>query len=98
MRTFFSYVGLILLAIGLVFLGGDMMTSLEQGQITWHSFQAIWMLLDAGAVNAFLGWLNRTLPGFAASAVLTVLSIPAMATGFVGVIIAFLTGHKRDEM
>lgn len=98
MRTFFSYVGLILLAIGLIFLGGDLMTTLEQqGDITLHSYRAIWAMFDPGAVAAFTAWMGRTLPGFLVSAVQGVLAIPALATGFLGVIIAFLAGHKRTE-
>jgi hypothetical protein len=98
MRTFFSYLGLILLAIGLIFLGGDMMTTLEhQGDITLHSYSAIWAMFDPGAVAAFTAWMTRALPGFLTSAVQGVLSVPALATGFVGVIIAFLAGHQRKQ-
>ena len=98
MRTFMSYVGLILLALGLVLLGGDMMPSLEHpGQIILHSFQTIWAMFDAGSVTAFIAWMSKTLPSFLTSAVLAVLAIPAWSLGFIGVIITFLTGRKRDE-
>ena len=97
MRTFLSYVGLVLLAIGLILLGGDMVSSLEQGRITLHSFQAIWELFDAGAVNAFIAWMNRALPQWLTGGVLVVLSLPALSTGILGVIIAFFAGHRRDE-
>ena len=97
MRTFFSYVGLVLLALGLVLLGGDMMTSLEHpGQITLHSFQMVWAMFDAGSVMAFVAWMNQTLPSIVTNAVLAVLSIPAWAVGILGVIIAFLSGRNHD--
>jgi len=98
MRTFFSYLGLFLLALALMLLGADMVTSLEhQGQITLRSFQAVWAIFDAGAVTAFVAWMTQTLPPIVTSAVLTVLAIPAWSLGFVGVIITFITGRKRDE-
>jgi hypothetical protein len=97
MRTFLSYVGLIFLALGLLMLGGDMMSSLEQGQIGWHSFQSIWSMFDAGSVHAFQAWTSRTLPSFVAGAVQTILGLPALSLGIFGVIIAFFAGHKHDE-
>ena len=98
MRTFFSYVGLFLLALALMLLGADMVTSLEHGpQITLRSFQTVWAMFDAGSVAAFIAWMNQTLPSFLTNAVLTILAIPAWSLGFIGVIITFLTGRKRGE-
>jgi hypothetical protein len=97
MRTFLSYVGLILVALGLILLGGDMVTSLEQGRITLHSFQTIWAMFNAGAVDAFVAWMNTSLPQWLAGGVLAVLAIPALLTGVLGVIVAFFAGHKHDE-
>ena len=97
MRTFMSYVGLFLLALALMLLGADMVTSLEHGpQITLRSFQAVWSMFDAGSVMAFIAWMNQTLPPFLTSAILTILAIPAWSLGFLGVIITFLTGRKRE--
>ena len=99
MRTFMSYVGLFLLALALMLLGADMVTSLEHGpQITLRSFQAVWAMFDAGSVTASIAWMNKTLPSFLTSAILTILAIPAWSLGFIGVIITFLTGHKRDKV
>jgi hypothetical protein len=97
MRTFMSYVGLLLLAIALMLLGADMVTSLENhDQITLRSFQMVWAMFDSGSVTAFIAWMSKTLPAFVTSAVLTILAIPAWSLGFIGVIITFVTGHKRE--
>jgi hypothetical protein len=99
MRTFMSYVGLFLLALALMLLGADMVTSLENhGQITLRSFEMVWAMFDARSVTAFIAWMSKTLPSFLTSAVLTILAIPAWSLGFIGVIITFLTGRKRDEV
>ena len=98
MRTFFSYVGLILLGLGLMLLGADMVTTLEhQGQITLRSFLDVWSLFDKAAVAGFVAWITKVAPQFVSSGILAVLSIPAWSLGVVGVVIAFLAGHKRDE-
>jgi hypothetical protein len=98
MRTFFSYVGLILLGLGLMLLGADMVTTLEhQGQITLRSFLDVWALFDKAAATGFIAWIANTAPQWLSSGVLAVLSIPAWSLGVVGVVIAFLAGHRRDE-
>lgn len=98
MRTFLSYVGLILLGLALMLLGADMVTTLEhQGQITLRSFLDVWAIFDKGAIAAFTAWLSQTLPAWGASAVLFVLGIPAWSIGFIGFFITFFAGHKRDE-
>ena len=99
MRTFMSYVGLILLGLGLMLLGADMVTTLEhQGQITLRSFLDVWAIFDKAAVAGFVAWISKTAPQFVSSGVLAVLSIPAWSIGVVGVVIAFLAAHKRDEV
>jgi hypothetical protein len=98
MRTFLSYFGLILLGLALMLLGADMVTSFEHpGQVTLRSFLDIWTIFDKGAVATFTAWLARTLPQWGAGAVLVVLGIPAWSVGFVGVLISFFAGHKREE-
>jgi len=97
MRGFMSFVGLFLVAIALMLLGADLLTTLEhQGQITVRSFDVVWGLLDKGGLNAFHAWMTHTLPGFLTAAVMSVLSIPAWSIGFIGVIIAFIFGRKHE--
>lgn len=98
MRTFLSYVGLILLGLGLMLLGADMVTSLEhQGQITLRSFLDVAAIFDKAAVAGFIAWITKAVPQFVSGGILAVLAIPAWSLGVIGVVIAFLAGHRRDE-
>lgn len=98
MRTFMSYVGLILVALSLMLLGADLVTTVENhSQVTLRSFQAIWALFDAGAAKAFNAWMGQTLPSFLTTSIQTVLAIPAWSLGFVGVFIAIIFGRKHEE-
>ena len=97
MRTFLSYFGLALVGVALMLLGADMITSLEHpGQITLRSFLDIWADFDRSAVAAFTAWLTKSWPQFAATSVIGALSIPAWSVGVIGVVIAFIAGHKHD--
>jgi hypothetical protein len=98
MRTFLSYLGLILLGFALMLLGADMVTTLEhQGQITLRSFLDVWAIFDRGAVAAFTAWLSTTLPPWCSGAVLLILGIPSWSIGFIGFFVTFFAGHKRDD-
>ena len=97
MRTFMSIIGLFLVAVALMLLGADLLTTLEhQGQISVRSYEVVWGLMDPGSVKAFHAWMTNTLPGFLTAAVVAVLSIPAWSIGFIGVIIAFIFGRKHE--
>jgi hypothetical protein len=98
MRTFFSYFGLILLGLGLMLLGADMITTLEhQGQFTLRSYLDIWSLFDKDAAAGFVAWLSKTTPSFVSVPVLAVLSLWAWWIGVIGIVMAFLAGHKKDD-
>lgn len=97
MRIVLNYLGLFLVAIALMLLGADMVTSLEhQGQITVRSFQDVWAMFDHASVAAANAWMTTHLPGFLAGAVQSVLHIPAWSIGVVGVVITFVAGHKHE--
>lgn len=97
MRAVLNYLGLFLVAIALMLLGADMVTSLEhQGQITVRSFQDVWAMFDHGGVAASNAWMTAHLPGFLMGAVQSVLRIPAWSIGVIGVVITFLAGHKHE--
>lgn len=96
MRTFLSYFGFFLVALSLMLLGADMITSLENpGQITLRSFQTIWATIDADAANGFVAWMNRNIPGVVTSGVVAILSIPAWSVGFIGVPLGFI--RRKDQ-
>lgn len=97
MRTFFNYVALLLVGLGLMLLGADMITILEhQGQFALRSFLDIWTMIDKGAAAHFTAWVTQATPSFVSGAILATLSVPAWSIGVIGMVIAFLTGHKRD--
>lgn len=97
MRAFMSFFGLFIVAVALMLLGADMLTTLEhQGQVTLRSFEAIWRIIDGHSADAFNAWMAHALPGVLARSISAVLAIPAWSIGFVGVIIAFIFGRKHE--
>lgn len=98
MRLFVSLVGLVLVAIALMLLGADLMTTLEhQGRITTRSVEDVWAVFDKGSVDAFKAWIGAHLPGFLASVVYWSLSLWSWAVaGGLGIVLVFLFGRKQE--
>ena len=97
MRTFFNYFALLLVGLGLMLLGADLVTSLEHQEITLRSFLEVWAMVNKGAVAHFTAWINQATPSYVAGAIFGALSIPAWSVGVIGMVIAFLTGHKHAD-
>jgi cytochrome bd-type quinol oxidase subunit 2 len=98
MYAFMRLFSLLLVAIALMLLGADAVTSLEHpGKITMRSFETIWALFNPGALAAFKGWVAATLPSFLANGVYSVLAIWAWSIGVIGVVLAFIFGRKQEE-
>ncbi len=96
MRAVLNYLGLFLVAIALMLLGADMVTSMEHpGQMTIRSFLDVWALFDRSGVVAFNVWTTH-LPGFVGGALQSVARIPAWSIGVIGVVMTFLAGHKHE--
>jgi len=93
---FFS---LVLIVIGLMLLGADLITTLEKGgQITVRSIDQVWAAIDTGSVNAFKSWLEKTLPAPVPNWIDSFLALPGWAVfGVLGVILAFLFGRRSGE-
>lgn len=91
---FFS---LVLIVIGLMLLGADMITSFEKGQITIRSFEQVWALIDKGSVDAFKSWLEKTLPAPVPNWIDSFLALPGWSIGILGVILAFLFGRRSSD-
>jgi hypothetical protein len=98
MATTMRFISLILIAIGLMLLGADVVTSLEKGHVVVRSLEQVWTSVNQHSLDAFKTWLDHTLsPGFA-SGVKSFLNVYSWAPfGVLGVILAFLVGRRDDE-
>jgi hypothetical protein len=99
MATTMRFISLILIAIGLMLLGADVVTSLEKGHIVVRTLEQVWSALDAHSLVAFKAWLEHTLPpptpGWIESFIANVYSWAPF--GVLGVILAFLVGRRDGE-
>lgn len=99
MLAFMRFFSLLLIALALMFLGADVVTSFEKGgQITVRSIEQVWSLFDKSGLDSFKSWLEHTLPGPVASWIEALLRIWTWAfLGVWGVIFAFLFGRRSHE-
>jgi hypothetical protein len=93
------FISLILIGIGLMLLGADLITSLEKhGAITVRSLEEVWNLTSRTNASAFNVWMQHALPSPVPGWVGAVLNLPAWAlTGVLGVVLAFIFGRKAPE-
>jgi hypothetical protein len=99
MHTALRLVSLCLIAIALMLLGADFVTSLEKGgEITVRSVDQVWSMFDAGGPAAFREWAEHHWPPVALHALQAVLTLPGWAvTGVPGVILNFVAGRTHSE-
>ena len=93
-------ISLILIVVGLMLLGADVVSSLEAvskgGVIVVRSIQDVWALF--GDPNHFKAWCEHNLPEFLANWIEIALTFWGWAvTGVIGVIMAFLFGRRHPE-
>jgi len=95
----FRFVALVLIVLGLMLLGADVVTMLERGQEPHlRSLEDVWALFSSTGVASFKTWANESLPAPLPDGFSGVLGIPAFAAlGTIGVIMAYLF-RERDEM
>ena len=95
MAVVMRLVALFLVAVALLLLGADVVTSLEKGgEITVRSVGTVWALLDKPGLEAFKIWVNHH-AAFMEQAVYSSLLLPGWAvSGVIGVIIAFVFGRR----
>jgi hypothetical protein len=67
MYVLLRLIALILVTIGLLLLGADLVTTLETGKITTRAIGKLWMDFDKLEPQAFFVWLDHHLPSFLAS-------------------------------
>jgi len=88
----FRFVALVLIVLGLMLLGADVITMLERGQEPHlRSLEEVWGLFSATAVGGFKTWIGEALPSPLPDGVSALLGIPAFAAfGVIGVALAYL--------
>lgn len=94
----FRFIALVLIVLGLMLLGADVVTMLERGtEPQLRSLENIWALFSASGVDAFKVWIAEILPAPAPDGILAFLSLPAFAVfGVVGVLLAVLFRERDD--
>ena len=99
MQAAMRFLSLILIVLGLMLLGADVIASLEKGgEITVRSLDQVWMMINAPSDLAFRAWLERTIPQPGAHWIETILGFWSWAViGLPGVILAFLFGRRSGE-
>ena len=93
------FLSVILIGVALMFLGADLITSLEHGgALGARSIDQVWGLFSKSSEAAFAAWLSHALPGFLARWIGTVLSLPAWSLpGVLGVVLAILFGRRLAD-
>lgn len=96
--AFFRFVALILIVLGLMFLGADVVSMLESGQEpVLRTLENVWSMFTATGVESFKVWLSGLVPGVAVEIFNAVLALPAFAVfGVVGIFLAVVF-RERDE-
>jgi hypothetical protein len=96
LRTALRFLSLILIVTGIVLLGADVLTSLDQGgAITVRSTEEVWTILNAGSLVAFKAWVQHSAP-WASGAAQAMLNVWGWAlTGIPGVVLAFVPGRPE---
>jgi hypothetical protein len=99
MQAAMRFLSLVLIVLGLMLLGADVIASLEKGgEITVRSLDQVWIMINAPSDLAFHAWIARTIPQPGAQWIETVLGFWSWAViGLPGVILAFLFGRRSGE-
>ncbi len=94
----FRFVALVLIVLGLMLLGADVVTLLERGsEPHMRSLADVWGLFTATGVASFQAWIASMAPEVG-DGLASMLALPAFAVfGVTGVILAVLF-RERDEI
>jgi hypothetical protein len=90
---------IILIVASLMFLGADLITSLERGgALSARSIEQVWALFSKSSETAFSAWLQHALPAPLVRWIGAVLSLPAWSLpGVLGVVLAILFGRRTAD-
>ena len=94
----FRFVALVLIVLGLMLLGADVISMLERGQEPHlRSLEEVWGLFSDTAVGGFKTWIGQSLPSPLPDGVSAILGIPAFAAfGVIGVALAYLFRERLE--
>lgn len=98
LMAFFRFIALILIVLGLMLLGADVVSMLESGQEpVLRTLESVWSMFTATGVESFKVWLSGMVPAVAMEIFNAVLALPAFAVfGVVGILLAVVF-RERDE-
>jgi len=97
--TMFRFVALVLIVLGLMLLGADVVTMLERGQEPHlRSLEEVWALFSNTGVASFKEGVGGALPSPLPDGISAILGLPAFVMfGVTGVLLAVLF-RQRDEV
>jgi hypothetical protein len=99
MYVVLRFISIVLIGMALMFLGADLITSLEKGgALSARSLEQVWALFSKSSEMAFTAWLQHAMPGVLGRWIGAVLSLPAWSVpGVLGVVLAILFGRHTVE-
>lgn len=94
----FRFIALILIVLGLMLLGADVVSMLESGkEPVLRTLENVWGMFTATGVESFKAWFAGMVPAPVVEGINAVLSLPAFAVfGVTGVFLAIVF-RERDE-
>ncbi len=94
----FRFIALILIVLGLMLLGADVVSMLESGkEPVLRTIENVWALFTATGVQSFKAWFAGLVPAPVMEGLQAFLALPAFAVfGVTGVFLA-LVFRERDE-
>lgn len=95
----FRFIALVLIVLGLMLLGADVVSLLERGtEPHVRSLGEVWGLFTATGVESFQAWIAGMAPAEVTEVFASLLALPAFAVfGVTGVILAVLF-REREEL
>ena len=96
MYVAFRFISLVLIVIGLMLLGADLISTLENGgRVVIRSLDHVWTAINPASIDGTKVWLDHHAPAFLTHGVDSFLATPGWAVfGVLGVILAFLSGRR----
>ena len=97
MYVVFRFISLVLIVIGLMLLGADLISTLEKGgEVVIRSLDHVWSAINKPSIDGMKVWLDHHTPAFVTQGVESFLATPGWAVfGVLGVILAFIFGRRN---
>ena len=84
-------------AMALMLLGADLITTLETGKITTRSIASLWMVIDKTEPGAFFVWADHHFPRFLAGSVRVLFSLWGWFVAGLGGLLLLVPGRRAGE-